>query len=347
MDPIIGLTWLGIALCVLQSGSFSGLNLALFGISGLRLEAQAAAGDADAQLLLSLRRDSNFLLSTILWGNVGTNVLLTLLTDSVLAGAIGFVFSTFVITFGGEIVPQAYFSRNALRMATLMRPFLRFWQLALFPIAKPTALVLDAWLGPESIDFLEETELREVIKLYVAAPTTEIGRVEGIGALNFMTLDDLNVLEEGEELDPRSVIELPEDGGQPVFPAFECSPTDPFLRRVGASGKKWVVVTSSDGEPLLVLDADAFLRSAMLGEGAVTIERFCHRPIVVRDAKTQIGDVLPRLRSERRQAGDDVIDEDLILVWSQERRIITGADLLGRLLRGIARPNASRGPNRV
>ena len=35
-----------------------------------------------------------------------------------------------------------------------------------------------------------------------------------------------------------------------------------------------------------------------------------------------------------------MIDRDLILFWGQERRIITGADLLGRLLRGIARPDA-------
>ena len=33
--------------------------------------------------------------------------------------------------------------------------------------------------------------------------------------------------------------------------------------------------------------------------------------------------------------GDDVIDNDLILVWGEQRRIITGSDLLGRLLRGI------------
>jgi hypothetical protein len=32
---------------------------------------------------------------------------------------------------------------------------------------------------------------------------------------------------------------------------------------------------------------------------------------------------------------DDVIDQGLILVWGQQRRIITGADLLERLLRGI------------
>ena len=33
---------------------------------------------------------------------------------------------------------------------------------------------------------------------------------------------------------------------------------------------------------------------------------------------------------------DDVIDNDLILVWGSQKRMITGSDLLGRLLRGIA-----------
>jgi hypothetical protein len=337
MDTIAAVTWLGIALCVLQSGSFSGLNLSLFGISALHLEAQAAAGDEDALRLLELRRDSNFLLTTVLWGNVGTNVLLTLLTDSVLAGALGFFVSTFVITFGGEIIPQAYFSRHARRMATLMRPFLRFWQFALYPIAKPSALLLDWWLGRESIDFLAETELREMLKHYVAAPTTEISRVEGIGAINFMALDDLRVLEEGEQLDPVSVIEVPVAGGLPVFPPFEPRPSDPFLRRVEASGKKWVVVVSPGGEPLLVLEADSFLRAALFGREDVHIEHYCHRPIVVRDTTTKLGDVLPRLRVESRSPEDDVIDEDLILVWGSQRRIITGADILGRLLRGIVR----------
>jgi hypothetical protein len=39
---------------------------------------------------------------------------------------------------------------------------------------------------------------------------------------------------------------------------------------------------------------------------------------------------------------DDVIDDDLILVWGGQRRIITGADLLGRLLRGIAGKEANK-----
>jgi hypothetical protein len=33
---------------------------------------------------------------------------------------------------------------------------------------------------------------------------------------------------------------------------------------------------------------------------------------------------------------DDVIDHDLILLWADEKRVITGADILGRLLRGTS-----------
>ena len=64
-------TWIGIGFCITQSAMFSGLNLAVFGISRLRLEVKALTGDQDASKVLELRKDSNFLLSTILWGNSG------------------------------------------------------------------------------------------------------------------------------------------------------------------------------------------------------------------------------------------------------------------------------------
>ncbi len=342
MDATTALTWGGIVLCVLQSGGFSGLNISLFGISALQLEALAAAGNADAARLLELRRDSNFLLATVLWGNVATNVMLTLLTESVLAGAASFFFSTFAITFGGEIIPQAYFSRHALRMATLTRPFLRFWQLMLFPIAKPTALFLDAWIGGESIDYMTENELRETVKRFIASSESEVSRVEGIGALNFMALDDLHVTEEGEPLDPMSVIELPAENGAPVFPSYAHVANDPFLQQLEASGQKWVVVTSTAGRPLRILDADGFLREALLRPSPRPVEAFCHVPIVVDDPRATLEDALPAFRVDREYEGDDVVDHDVILVWTEDRRIITGSDILGRLLRGIAGPVTSR-----
>jgi metal transporter CNNM len=99
--------WIGIAFCIVQSAIFSGLNLAIFSVSKLRLEVEAAGDNRDAISLLGLRKDSNLTLSTVLWGNVTINVLLTLLSDSVLAGIGAFAFSTFVITLFGEIIPQA------------------------------------------------------------------------------------------------------------------------------------------------------------------------------------------------------------------------------------------------
>ena len=97
-----GAIWLGIGFCLLQSGLFSGLNLALLGLSRLQLEVEAKSGNPAALRILALRRDSNFLLTTVLWGNVAVNCLLTLLSDSVMAGVGAFLFSTVGITVAGE-----------------------------------------------------------------------------------------------------------------------------------------------------------------------------------------------------------------------------------------------------
>lgn len=329
--------WIGIVFCVSQSAMFSGLNLALFGVSRLRLEVEASTGDKEAAEVLGFRTRSNFVLTTILWGNVAINVLLTLLSNSVLAGVAAFLFSTVVITFLGEIAPQAYFSRNALKMAALLAPVLRIYQVLLFPVAWPTARMLDLWLGQEGIQYFRERGLREVIKRHIEAEEADIDRLEGVGALNFLAIDDLAIVKEGEPLDPASVIKLPMQDGRPVFPRFSRSVDDPFLRRVQASGKKWVIVTGPEGNPEIVLDADGFLRDALFDEGSFHPLTFCHRPVFVRDKNTPLGNVLSRLRVRGRAAGDDVVDHDVILLWSDTKRVITGADILGRLLRGITK----------
>ena len=330
------LVWLGIAFCLSQSAMFSGLNLALLGISRLRLEVEAAAGNAAASRILGLRQQFNFLLTTILWGNVAINVMLTLISDSVMAGVAAFLFSTFAITFFGEIAPQAYFSRNAMRMGELLYPVLRFYQWLLYPVARPSAWILDQWLGDEGIRYFRERDLRTVIQKHIDAEDSDIDRLEGVGALNFLALDDVRVVQEGEVLDPRSVITLRFEQDRPLFPKFRPSPDDPFLLQVGRSGKKWIVIVDPGGEPRLVLNANAFLRAVLFEQARAVPTRFCHRPIVVTDPSVLLGNVLACLRVRPKVDDDDVIEEDLILLWADVKRVITGADLLGRLLRGIA-----------
>jgi len=329
------LIWIGIVFCICQYAFFSGLNLAFFSVSRLRLEIEAAKPNHQAQRILEMRKDSNFLLATILWGNVGVNVLLVLLSNSVLTGILAFLFSTVLITLAGEIIPQSYFSRHALKMATLLSPILRFYQIILFPVAKATSLVLDKWLGAEAIEYFKEKDLRELIKMHAGAAETNINRLEGRGALNFLAIDDLPVKVEGELIDPESILELVFDGNRPVFPAITPSGGNEFLQRINFSGKKWIIIVDPLGAPKIALNADGFLRKALFTSGAFNPYQYCHQPIIVEQGLTRLGEIIPRLKVHPQHGEDDVIDEDLILYWGEEKRIITGADILGRLLRGI------------
>jgi hypothetical protein len=344
-------TWIVISLCVIQTGIFSGLNLALFSVSRLRLEVETAGGNTDAAKLFALRTDSNFTLATIIWGNVATNVVLTLLSESVLAGLGAFIFSTFVITLLGEIFPQAYFARNALRIAARFVIFLKFYQVILFIVAKPAALLLNWWLGPETIALFRERDFRILMSKHLETAHTDLGQLEAIGAVNFLDLDDISVLDEGEQIDSRSIVSLPVVDGRPVLPKFENTPVDPFLRQLDASGRKWVIFVDQSDRPCMVLDAHHFLRDVLFNEVSVGPEPYWHRPIVVTNMNARLGDVIGLMKMRPEHVDDDVIDQDLILIWGKQRRIITGADLLGRLLRGIvtrekikvdAEPNLAR-----
>lgn len=330
--------WLGIVICISQSAIFSGLNLAFFSVSKLRLEIETANDNKAAIKVAKMRKDSNFLLTTILWGNVGINVLLTLLSNSVMAGIIAFVFSTFVITFLGEIIPQAYFSRHALKMASLLSPVLRFYQILLFLVAKPTALALDRWLGDESILFFQENDLKELLRLHSISPETDIDRVESTGALNFLDLDDLTITEVSVPIHPASILKLEFKNGIPVFPPISNNSSDPFLKKIQASGKKWVILTDEKNDPKMTLDADAFLRTALFSDRQVNPLFFSHVPIIIRDPQYTLDNAISKLKVYPERVGDDVIDYDIILFWSEEeKRVVTGSDVLGRLLRGISR----------
>ena len=111
---------------------------------------------------------------------------------------------------------------------------------------------------------------------------------------------------------------------------------DPLLTKIRAIEKKWIILTDVTGDPRLALDSDAFVRSVLFEEADFNFLKFCHKPIIVRDPKTSLGEAIVQLKVYPERSGDDVIDQDIILFWGDEqRRIITGSDVLGRLLRGI------------
>jgi hypothetical protein len=124
--------------------------------------------------------------------------------------------------------------------------------------------------------------------------------------------------------------------GRPAFPEFKRKPSDPFLQAISASGKKWIIITDEAGDPKLVLNSNLFLRKAIFSKEEINPYTYCHLPVIARDSSILLGKVLAKLKSDSTSMTDDVIEQDLILVWSDQKRIITGADILGRLMRGIA-----------
>ena len=50
--------WLGILFCISQSAMFSGLNLAVFSLSRLRLDIEQSTGNKKAAKVIELRKNS-------------------------------------------------------------------------------------------------------------------------------------------------------------------------------------------------------------------------------------------------------------------------------------------------
>lgn len=320
------LIWFGILLCLAQSAMFSGLNLAFFSLGRLQLEAEAQQGCPKALKILLLRTRSNLLLCTILWGNVSVNVALALLSDSVMTGIVAFAFSTCGITFLGEILPQAYFSRHALKVGSLLAPVIRFYQILLWPVAWPCAWFLDRWIGEEGPLFYDEEDFKMLLQRHTQERGTDIGRVEGRGALNFLRLDDLRVSGEGNAVEPETIL-----------PVSDLDNPD-LNRQLAAIGYKWAIFTNELGQPVQVLNLNEYLREALQHSSQLDPIPFCHPPIVVTNPDEKLERALTELVVESDRHDDRIIDNEVILYWSQNsKRIITGPDILGRLLHGIAR----------
>ena len=120
--------WIQILLViVLQclSGLFSGLNLGLLSLDPTELQIVASVGASKekkyAKHIIPLRQKGNFLLCSLVIGNVLVNSLLTILLDNLTSGLLAVVFSTIGIVLFGEIVPQALCNRFGLAIGSATR----------------------------------------------------------------------------------------------------------------------------------------------------------------------------------------------------------------------------------
>lgn len=145
--------WLPIVILVLLSGLFSGLTLGLLSLDIKQLENVIRGGNEQEQKwanrILPTRKHGNWLLCTLLLGNVAVNAMLSILLADMTSGLMGFLTSTALIVIFGEITPQAFCSRYGLAIGFYTVPIVWVFMAVLAPIAWPISFILDKALGAE------------------------------------------------------------------------------------------------------------------------------------------------------------------------------------------------------
>lgn len=154
---------LEIAGLVCLSAIFSGLNIALMSLSLADLRRKSESGDNIAKKVLPFRQNSHLSLASILFANVAVISASSLVLEQHLEGIIAGLISTILIVVFGEVIPQAWFVRFALKFCGFFAPLLRLTVIITYPISKPLQLLLDRLLGHEKSHLHTRHELGMLI----------------------------------------------------------------------------------------------------------------------------------------------------------------------------------------
>ncbi len=220
----IKISFIAILLCM--SGLFSGLNLGLMALDKTELKLVQNTGTLTerkfADKIAPIRQNGNFLLCSLLLGNVLVNNALTLLIEDVWSGTVAIIGATLGIVIVGEIVPQSICSRHGLAVGAYTAWLTKFFMLLTFPLSYPTSLVLDSLLGEELGTVYTKRRLIELLKIQNERNDLDMAEAEMIeGALKFkdktvediMTkLDDIYMLPLEAVLDFDTVSSIREQG---------------------------------------------------------------------------------------------------------------------------------------
>lgn len=188
-----------ISFLLVLSGMFSGLNLGLMALDPMELRiVQSCGTDKEkkyARKIEPIRRKGNYLLCSLLLGNVLVNTTLTILLDDLTKSGIGAVVaSTVGIVIFGEIVPQALCSRHGLAVGANTILLTKLFMLLTFPLSWPISKILDCVLGQEIGTVYNREKLVEMLKVtepYNDLVKEELNMIQGALELRTKTVEDV------------------------------------------------------------------------------------------------------------------------------------------------------------
>jgi len=149
---------------VLMSGLFSGLTLGLLGLDRNELKRKISLGNKEAKKVYSVRKNGNLLLCTLLLGNVAVNSTLSIFLGNIASGVTAGIIATGLILLFGEVIPQAAFSRCALKVGAKTAWLVKIFIFIFSPVCYPISWVLDKVLGDEMNTIYSKKELMKIIE---------------------------------------------------------------------------------------------------------------------------------------------------------------------------------------
>ncbi|XP_058473979.1 metal transporter CNNM4 isoform X2 [Solea solea] len=188
-----------VSLLLVHSGMFSGLNLGLMALDPMELRiVQRCGTDKEkkyARKIEPIRSKGNYLLCSLLLGNVLVNTTLTILLDGLIGSGLGAVVaSTIGIVIFGEIVPQALCSRHGLAVGANTIVLTKFFMLLTLPLSYPISRLLDVMLGQEIGTVYNREKLVEMLKVtepYNDLDKEEMNMIQGALELRTKTVEDV------------------------------------------------------------------------------------------------------------------------------------------------------------
>lgn len=156
----------------------SGLNVGLVALNEPDLRRKVALGNAAARRVLPFRKNLHLSLSSILLTNVAVISATSLVLNNRFNGVIAEIAGTLLIVIFGEIMPQAIFAHNALKICALFSPILRAMMIITYPVAKPLQLLLDRLFGQETSHLQSRRELGLIIAEHADADDSELDEDE-------------------------------------------------------------------------------------------------------------------------------------------------------------------------
>ena len=187
-----------IVLLLFLSAVTSGLNLGLMSLDMNELAVIGSCGDqrerSYARTIAPLRKRGNYLLCSLLLGNVMVNSTLTVILEEMTSGVVAVIGSTLAIVVLGEIVPQAFCARKGLAIGAKTIYLTYAFMIITFPLSYPISCLLDCVLGEEKGNVYDRERLMEFIRItgnHTQLEADEVAIISGALKLKKIKVDQI------------------------------------------------------------------------------------------------------------------------------------------------------------